>query len=299
LTEMLDRTVHKLVARRFVVHLPGKSKKAIPAVKLTTEGKAATLDFLKVDQLPTKPKPSWASLKKSLLLAPALGLSSPGGPLAKDDSLRAVLLMKEYNLPLGEYPSLKQARTEWLRKTLGMGAKEKVTLETVQAAMFRRESGDEAPLPPKRALDRLLARRLKAGRDDAKELRDAVLRIWLDHDLGRQSQASVTSESAPAAVDLREFSRKVLAAARACPTGRYGENKIFIVHVWRSLQGDPDLQGTDLAVFKQRLAEANNARLLDLSRADLVQAMDPEDVRLSEVSYLNATFHFIRIESRE
>ncbi len=28
-----------------------------------------------------------------------------------------------------------------------------------------------------------------------------------------------------------------------------------------------------------RLAEANNARLLDLSRADLVQAMDPEDVQ--------------------
>ncbi len=40
---------------------------------------------------------------------------------------------------------------------------------------------------------------------------------------------------------------------------------------------------------------ANNARLLDLSRADLVQAMDPDDVRLSEVNYLNATFHFVRI----
>ena len=52
----------------------------------------------------------------------------------------------------------------------------------------------------------------------------------------------------------------------------------------------------DFPAFKQRLAEANNARLLDLSRADLVQAMDPEDVRLSEVAYLNATFHFIRID---
>ncbi len=53
----------------------------------------------------------------------------------------------------------------------------------------------------------------------------------------------------------------------------------------------------DLPAFKQRLAEANNARLLDLSRADLVQAMDPDDVRLSEVTYLNAAFHFIRIGS--
>jgi hypothetical protein len=53
----------------------------------------------------------------------------------------------------------------------------------------------------------------------------------------------------------------------------------------------------DLPAFKQRLAEANNARLLDLSRADLVQAMDPDDVHLSEVTYLNAVFHFIRIGS--
>ena len=30
--------------------------------------------------------------------------------------------------------------------------------------------------------------------------------------------------------------------------------------------------------FKQRLAEANNARRLDLSRADMVEAMDPDDV---------------------
>ena len=47
--------------------------------------------------------------------------------------------------------------------------------------------------------------------------------------------------------------------------------------------------------FKGRLAEANNARLLDLSRADMVEAMDPDDVRLSEVPYLGAVFHFVRI----
>ena len=78
---------------------------------------------------------------------------------------------------------------------------------------------------------------------------------------------------------------------------RFGDNKVFISHVWNSLQNDTDFYIMDLAAFKQRLAESNNARLLDLSRADLVQAMDPDDVRLSEVTYLNATFHFIRIGS--
>jgi len=92
-----------------------------------------------------------------------------------------------------------------------------------------------------------------------------------------------------------KFAERVKAAARACPTGRYGDNKVFIAHVWRRLQADPDFAGMDLDTFKDRLAEANNARLLDLGRADLVQALDPDDVRQSELSYLNATFHFVRI----
>ena len=96
-------------------------------------------------------------------------------------------------------------------------------------------------------------------------------------------------------LDLPSFAERVKAAARACPTGRFGDSKVFIAHVWLSLQSDPAFRTMDLAAFKERLAEANNARLLDLSRADLVQAMDPDDVRQSEVHYLNATFHFVRI----
>ena len=88
---------------------------------------------------------------------------------------------------------------------------------------------------------------------------------------------------------------RVQAAARACPTGRYGDHKVFIAHVWDHLRSDPDFAAMDLDGFKRALAEANNLRLLDLARADLVQAMDPEEVRRSEVRYLNATFHFIRI----
>ena len=83
--------------------------------------------------------------------------------------------------------------------------------------------------------------------------------------------------------DLHRFADRVKAAAQACPSGRYGDSKVFIVHVWRMLHDDPDFRGMDFSTFKQRLAEANNARLLDLSRADLVQAMDPEDVQLSEL----------------
>jgi hypothetical protein len=51
-----------------------------------------------------------------------------------------------------------------------------------------------------------------------------------------------------------------------------------------------------LPEFKQRLVEANAQHLLHLSRADLVEAMDPELVAESRTSYLNATFHFVLLE---
>ena len=87
----------------------------------------------------------------------------------------------------------------------------------------------------------------------------------------------------------------MIEAARSSPTGRFGDDKVFVVHVFRILSDDPAFAAMGLDGFKQRLAEANNARRLDLSRADMVEAMDPNDVELSKVSYLGAEFHFIRI----
>jgi hypothetical protein len=304
LTAVLDRTLIKLSSAGLVAMQPAKSKRAAPLVQLTPEGHKNILTFLNVSHLPTKPKVSWGNLKKSLLLARALGLPAPGAAFSKDDGFRAVLLKLHYSLPLGDYPVLRQAKGELTRRLLGMGAKDKVTLDTVQAALFCRELGDHRPADPKKALDRLLARRIQARRDEPKELRDEVLRSWIDESLGnapavlpRSSPHDLEAVPAPpASFDLATFARRVQAAARACQSGRYGDNKVFVLHAWRALENEPDFRGMDFNAFKQRLSEANNARLLDLSRADLVQAMDPEDVRLSEVSYLNATFHFIRVE---
>lgn len=292
LTSQIERTLVKLAAAGLVAYRPARSKKAVPPVGLTPAGQEALLTRFHLKQLPTKPKPTWARLKHSVLLAPALGLPGPGAALSKDDGFRALLLKRQYDLPLGDDPTLKQAKAEWLRKTLGMGAKERITVEAVTTALLRRELGEGRPVDAKRVVDRLLACRLGAGRDDTKELRDTILRRWLDPGGGPPGPTEPTASPA----DLADFADRVLDAAHACPTGQYGENKVFIAHVWRALQDDPEFRGLDPSSFKRRLAEANNARLLDLSRADLVQAMDSEDVRLSEVQYLNATFHFIRIE---
>jgi hypothetical protein len=303
LTAVLDRAVLKLASLGLVAEKPvpppkGKGKKAKPAPTVLTEaGRKEALAVLRVGQLPAKPKPTWANLKKSLLLAPALGLKGASTSLGTEDNFRALLLKTLYDLPLGEYPKPAEVKAEWTRKALGMGQREKVSLANVQAALFRRELGDDGAVPMKNPLDHLLARRLSARRADPKELRDEILRRWVEAGLGKTPAASPPALAPDAApLDLADFARRVQSAARACPTGRYGDNKVFIAHVWKALEGEPEFRGMDLDGFKHRLAEANNARLLDLSRADLVQAMDPDDVQSSEVEYLNATFHFIRIE---
>jgi len=292
LTEVLDRALIKLATRGLVVRPPAKSKRAVPAVLLTPEGRQAVLASLNVSQLPTKPKQTWAVLKKSLLLARSLGLPAPGQAFSKGPGFKAAVLRQKFDLPLGDYPDLKSVKVELTRKLLAMGPKEKISLETVQAAIFGRELGEHRPADPKKVLDRLISRQVGARRDDEKEVRDAVLRAWIDGSIDQPEWRPSASHP-----ELAGFVQKVRAAAENCITGRFGDNKVFIIHVWRALQNDADFRGMDLAAFKQRLAEANNARLLDLSRADLIQAMDPDDVRLSEVTYLNAAFHFIRIGS--
>ena len=66
--------------------------------------------------------------------------------------------------------------------------------------------------------------------------------------------------------------------------------------MWRASQREPNFPRLTLPEFKQRLVEANRDHLLHLSRADLVQAMDPRLVAESETAYLNATFHFVLLE---
>jgi hypothetical protein len=201
-------------------------------------------------------------------------------------------------------PKPDQATDALAWKLIGFeGEARKFNHKNVKTALFNRALGDGRIIDFKKAATRLLAQRVGARRDDPRELRDAVLRGWIDQQESEPAgSASAGSSSelpspppAPPLADLRAFAEHVKSAARDCQTGRFGDNKVFIAYVWKALQADPAFPKMELAVFKGRLAEANNARLLDLSRADLVQAMDPADVRESEVHYLNATFHFLRI----
>ncbi len=117
---------------------------------------------------------------------------------------------------------------------------------------------------------------------------------------------SVAPGPEPAAVpqerkdlDLARFARDVLHAAARCETGWFGDGRVFISHVWPAYRDRFGDGAGDMGRFKSRLVEAHRADLLTLAGADLVEAMDPQDVAASETRYLNASFHFVRVRRGE
>ena len=75
--------------------------------------------------------------------------------------------------------------------------------------------------------------------------------------------------------------------------GRFGDRKVFIAAVRRALRATK-YGSLPRAAIDELLIRAHRERLLQLARADLVAAMDPDEVRDSEITYGGiAKFHFI------
>ncbi len=80
--------------------------------------------------------------------------------------------------------------------------------------------------------------------------------------------------------------------------GRFGKENVFVSALWRQIASDQRLPELSLDRFKRWLIAANRDQLVDLARADLVDAMDARLVEESEIEDLGSTFHFV-IDRRE
>ena len=274
---------------------------------LTDDGRRLASEALGIDGATAKS--TWSKLKSSHL--PALALGRPGQAVA---NLKVEVLRSRYGLDLGDgKPSAPKATEALAAKLFGLEAVGKFTvddilrkllldagiaippgpkklgLKDIQDALFRRELGDPSARKP---LDLLVNRSVGARNATAAELASAVLRSWVD----RSETTDTQAPSRPAPLDLPGFARRVVEAARTSPTGWFGDAKVFISHVRRALRDDPAFRGTDDADFKDRLVQAHRARFLELGRADLVEAMDPADVRESATPHQNVVYHFVRTE---
>jgi hypothetical protein len=272
-------------------------------VRLTDKGRGQALGFLGITDLP--PRTNWRSLRDRYLLFKALNLPinnpSVGKRLGKAGNLVALLMKQQHQLPAGSGETLPRAMEALACKELGFP--EEATLEGVMLRVLSRFIGADEKLPGEQLKKQLP--RVVAGTADGQldTLRQAVIRRWASGTPGTGSaerfgtDATHPGEAGAEDFDLPTFAATVVALARSCPTGRFGDNKVFIASVYRLSQAEASFPRMTLPEFKSRLIEANRQGLLQLSRADLVQAMDPVLVAESEARLEDdVTFHFILLE---
>jgi hypothetical protein len=270
------------------------------ALCLTEAGRARALAFLGISELP--PKSSWQTIRSRFLLPKALGLEATADSrkrLGRADQLAALLLKQQFRVTAGN--SLNQVLTALACREVGLA--EASDWSGARRALLSRMLGSQEPLANKDITRQFPRVKLNTSRGGMEGLRDAAFVAWTEGATeARRPESAPTRASSPvpepetADFDLPAFAHTVRTAARHCPSGRFGDNKVFINHLWRSLQSEPGLPRLGLPEFKQKLVEANAAGLLTLSRADLVQEMDPADVAESETPYLNGVFHFVLTE---
>jgi hypothetical protein len=262
--------------------------------RLTDAGRTEALGFLGLDALPARTY--WKTVRTRYLLTRALGVPEATAEtrkrVADADGLGAFLLKTHFDLPAGAGTTLPRALEALVCKELGFSAE--TSLDAVKAIVLSRLLGSAERLDMQQIREQLPRQVVGARKGGVEELREAALQRWVEGENGQRSEATATEELG--GFDLPSFAATVQAAARHCPTGRFGDNKVFINHVWHGLRQEPGFPDLGLPAFKARLVEANRAGLLRLERADLVQAMDPTDVRESETPYLNAVFHFVLVE---
>ncbi|WP_143071284.1 hypothetical protein [Nitrosomonas cryotolerans] len=288
--------------------------------QLTPQGRAPVLQLLGLSSPPSNIR--WQTLKNAYLIAYAMGLP----PLVNDrdrqyiasaDGLRASILVNTYPLSAGAYPTLTRARdnllwqqltntsvTARLQKKLSapnIQHFKPFTQGSVMTLLLNDLLGAERALPWESALKQLVAKAVNARRTSLEELRVAILKIATQKsEPESESEPVSVSETEPESeseLTLETFAAQVIKSANRCQTGRFGDNKIFISHVWRQMGLDGKQFGLNIDQFKHRLCLANNKGLVSLIHADLTYAMNSQDVSASETACLNAVFHFIRLES--
>jgi len=262
---------------------------------LTEAGRARALEYLGLTELP--PKCNWPKVRAKYLIPKALGLTpwseAESASVGSEAKLAARLLRDKYTLAVPAETGLPKMLEALVCRLLGHP--DIADFEQLKANVLSREAGAEPALPVKdvkSVAPRLLIGSKKRGVDG---YRAVVLNGTFEDNAA--SEFIPVAETKPVPDELKSFAERLTDAARHSPTGWFGDDLIFISHVWKHVRNSSEFQHLDFPEFQRKLIAANRAQLLTLSRADLVQAMDPADIRESETSYLNSVFHFIRIRS--
>ncbi len=269
---------------------------------LTDEGRNQSMRFWDIDKVPDTKNP-WETLKRLYIVPKVLGLQRDqikGKDKAKPEVILTAFIKEKHGLPADAITSSQVLNAiSWQR--LGMISSKSFTAkEVVTRLVLKSES--KSKVTPEQLVKKLAKAELGSigVRDD---LLNVAISNWIVEDASdatitatQKVEAHEPNETHPMSPNgLLDFARQTLLAAEHSRTGWFGENKVFVSHAWKQLIAVPEFSGMALDDFKDRLLDAHRHHLLELSRADLVERMDPNDVAASEIEYLNARFHFVRV----
>jgi hypothetical protein len=229
---------------------------------------------------------SWSQLADRVL--PGLGLEIPPndtktlGKLTSADAWAAAIVGRTRGTwTAGPPPSPSALADAFAWERLGLTGRAKRLPAEVRSLFLQREL-DAHAAKYERLLRQLAARELGVPRTDARTLREGLVRAWLTkRAFGQETPTS------------GEFAADVVATARSARAGVFGERKVFISEVWQQLRELPTWSSLTLEEFKARLLAAHRVGDVELARADLVAAMNPEVVAASETLANGASFHFV------
>lgn len=160
------------------------------------------------------------------------------------------------------------------------------------AAQFARDQL-HAPVKTKAAMTRGLQRHWLSQRDEA----DDAHRSPQPWSALLRPAAAAHGEVQPPPLQAVGADGLLAAVRDAIPQigadGRFGKENVFVAALWQRLAHDHRVPDLSLDRFKRWLVVANRDQLVDLARADLVDAMNPRLVEESEIEDLGATFHFV------
>jgi hypothetical protein len=281
-----DKIRNDLVSASFLTKGPRNT------FTVTDEGRKRALHFLGLAELP--PKTNWGTVVAKHLFPMAAGLSaSAAAKLDNGDKLAALVLKRKYGLPGEAGSSVNQVLEAVVCKELGFP--EETKLSGLVMTVLSKLLGSRERLTKKQLAEQLPLFETGLVGASAAAVRRKLLRDWM---VGRAHSPPPALPPFAESFDLGAFAATVQAMACMSPSqDRFHDNKVFIAALWRASQLEPNFPRLNLPEFKLRVVEANSQHLLHLSRADLVQAMDPQLVAESETVYLNATFHFVLLEA--
>jgi hypothetical protein len=283
---------------------------------LTEAGRTAAVAFLGVDALPADL--SWKEIRNRYVVPLALGVPA-SDRLADADGLRVQILRHKYDLPRTDDNSFAAVVNALVWRELGFESGPELTLNALRARVLGRLLDAPAAATLRELKQRLPAHAVQAKGGGVEQLREALLHGWLDgaaRDLAPETKPSqpadvppppepepekgVTITPPPRGVEplpLAEFAERVQQVAEECESGRYGDDKVFISHVWDRFHREAEYPGLTFETFKECLCQANRQGLLSLSQAEVPESVGLGDVQASEAWYDGRTpFHFIKVQ---